>query len=215
MKECFYEQATTTSILYNFEAAFEFGCTRCTLSNDNKPIIYRGNTKSDILLLGECPGKIEEEEKKPFVGPAGQLLDKMFAAININTNEDMCISNTLYCRPAAPKGSGKQNYTPKPEQIEQCLPFMEKFVELINPKILIACGGTALKTLKRENSLRVSDYEGKWDEYNGINMFTMCHPAFLIYKEANGSKEEYINAKRKVWNYMQYFRDTYKEKLNE
>lgn len=212
MKDCFFKQAKETSILYNFVSAFEGGCTRCTLSNSNKPIIYRGNPESKILLIGEAPGMVEEEDGKPFVGPAGKLLDKIFSAIDIDTNEDMCISNAVYCRPAAPKGFGKQNYTPKEEQINICRDFVDNFIRIINPKYIVAAGRTAMISLMNDNTARLREWEGRWTWYTRfgennqeIPMFVMTHPAALIHLRAS-SEKDFEEKRKQVKRYMEVFK---------
>lgn len=220
MKECFFKQATETMIIYNFKKAFEYGCTRCSLSErDTQPILYKGNLDSKILLVGEAPGKVEEEQKTPFVGPAGKLLDNIMGAISLDTEKDMCLTNSLYCRPAAPENSGKQNHTPKAEQLKQCQPFLHNFIKIIRPDVIIACGRTALHQLTGNNKLKMKDHEGKWTEYikfgNGsvgikLPMFVMTHPAAILHmsKDIESQKKK----KKEVWQYMQYFIDTWEKK---
>jgi DNA polymerase len=213
-----------TGIWYNFNAAFDCGCSRCSLSDHGcPPIVYRGNPNSDILLIGEAPGKIEQEQMKPFVGPAGELLDNIMKAIGLSTEEDMIIMNTVFCRPTAHQSSGKQNYTPKKEQIVRCWPFVEKAISLLKPKIIIACGRTALSQLTGDTSIRIGQGEGKWMSYKylvpfppptrgskveEVPMFVMTHPAAILHKAKY--PEEQRTMKLKVWEYMKYFRDTYK-----
>lgn len=218
MKECFFQYATETVVMHNFVDAFEGGCDRCTLSNCNKPILMRGNPEAPIMLIGEAPGKVEEEERTPFIGPAGQLLEKIISSIDLDIDHDLLLTNAVYCRPAAPEGSGKQNYTPKKEQVELCKPFTESLIRIVKPRAIIACGRTALIQLTGKENIRMSDMEGKWDYYvepfrrNGdplkIPMFTMTHPAALLYLKG----EEQTKKKNEVWEYIKKFRDTWKDK---
>ena len=138
-----YDQLIASKTVEEFNSIITRGCTRCSLSEHHcGPIVYRGNTNSQILLLGESPGKVESELGKPFCGPAGKLLDTIFrSTVELNTDKDMILSNSAFCRPVAPTNSGKQNYTPKLDQLDRCLPFVEKLISLINPKIIIACVG--------------------------------------------------------------------------
>lgn len=201
-----------------FAESFRKGCDRCSLSvhqEGHPPVLYRGNAKSDIMLIGEAPGKVEQAEGTTFVGPAGQLLDRIFKAIGMNTDEDLLITNIVYCRPTAPYGSGKQNYTPKAEQITRCWPFGRRAIELVDPKIIIACGRPAMQTIMEDNRMAIGTYEGKWLKKDGRHVFVMMHPAALIHKENKAPRQEYLAARGKLWGYMQYFRDTYKEKLND
>jgi len=219
MKECFFKQATQTSVMHNFVDAFTSGCTRCTLSDsDNLPIIYKGNPESDILLIGEAPGKVEQEEGIPFVGPAGQLLEKIMTAIDIDIQKDMCISNCVYCRPVDFSNSNKQNYTPKEDQLVACYPFVENLIRIVKPKVIIACGRIALQQLTKDNSTKISTLEGKWTSYTKVNernidqeipMFVMVHPAAILYIKEN---DKQIEKKKQVWTYMKEFRDSWKGK---
>jgi DNA polymerase len=212
MKDNFYKQAMETVVWGNFDAAFKFGCTRCTLSEHGcAPIVYRGNPKAPILMIGEAPGKVEQQKMLPFVGPAGELLDKIMGAIGIDTKEDMIIMNSVFCRPTAAKHESKQNYTPKQTQIVRCWPFVEKAITILKPKVLIACGRTALAQLTANASARVGAWEGKWQDRDGIPMFTMTHPAAILHKARWPDEQRAM--KLKVWKYMQYFRDTYKDKI--
>ena len=192
-----------------FASCFNEGCSRCTLSDHNvKPILYRGNPDSSIILIGEAPGAKEDELGSPFTGPAGKLLDKIMSAIGLSTDRDMLLTNVVYCRPVAPNYSDKQNYTPKTEQIARCWPFTKRALEILGPKIKILCGRVALCAYKEDNNLRMWNNEGKWIE---PDVFVMTHPAAILHK--TNWPEEQMKMKTKVWEYMQHFRDTYKEKL--
>ena len=213
MKTIFYKQAMETVIYQQFCNAFDSGCTRCTLSNHGcPPIIYRGNPKAPIMVIGEAPGMEEEKQKLPFVGPAGLLMDKIMAAIGLDTEKDMLITNSVFCRPTAKQYSGRQNYTPKKEQIVRCWPFVEKQIELLKPKILIACGRTALTQLIDDGTVRMGPYEGQWVKHysTGTPVFVMTHPAAILHKEP--WPEDQRQMKIKVWKYMQDFRDSWKNK---
>ena len=195
----------------DFITAFPATCNLCSLSEHagNYPIIARGNTRSDILLIGEAPGKEERERNTCFVGPAGRMLDDMFRAIDIDTSNDMLLTNILFCRPVAPYGDNRQNYTPKVEQIKTCWPFTQKIIELMNPKIIIACGLLALKKIMDTTKVRMGDKEGTWDIKDSRAIFTMRHPASILHLSRDPQEQQRVKAK--VWNYLQKFRDTYKQ----
>lgn len=208
MRQEQYKKAMEATKYEDFASCFDSGCTRCSLSkHDNRPVIYRGNTKSKILLLAEAPGAKEDQLGKPFTGPAGQLLDRIFYAIGLDTNEDMLLTNVVYCRPVASQYSGKQNYTPKKEQTVRCWPFTLHAIKILEPKIIIACGRTALCALFDDNSLRMSDWEGRWNK----NIFCILHPAAILHQSFDEELQQ--QTKARVWRYMQLFRDTYKDKL--
>lgn len=197
------------SFVKDFESS---PCTRCSLhehDGNNHPVIGRGNINAPIMLIGEAPGKEEQARKTPFVGPAGQLLDRMFTAIDIDTNKDMYITNVVWCRPVAPARSGKQNYTPRQEQIEQCWKLTQRLVGMADPKILIACGAPAMKSVLGLSSARISDYEGEWVDHDDRKVFVMRHPASILHLSSDPGLQR--AAKKKVWGYLQYFRDSYKQ----
>lgn len=152
-----YQNVFNSTTAQEFASIIEKGCTRCSLSKHQcGPIVYRGNPKSEILLIAEAPGREEWRRKRILTGPAGQLLDKIFeVCCNFNTDKDLCLTNCCYCQPLASKGFGKQNYTPKQDQLNICWPFVERFIEIINPKIIIACGRTALMQLTGDNNIRI------------------------------------------------------------
>ena len=209
-----YYKAIESTSFGAFTVSFNEGCSRCSLSTPNRlPILYRGNPEADIMLIGEAPGQQEERDEKPFTGPAGQLLDRIMNSIGLDTNRDMILSNVCYCRPAAPEGSGKQNYTPKQEQLNRCFPFVKKMIELVDPKVIVACGRTALAQLTETPTVKISPFEGKWlsSKYNNkIPIFVMIHPAAILHMGRDIERQKEMKAK--VWNYMQYFRDTWKGK---
>ena len=149
------------------------GCTlKATATN---LCFYRGAAKSKLMIIGEAPGRDEDIEGKPFVGRAGQLLDKMLAAINL-TEADVHITNIVYWRPPG-------NRTPTPQEALACRPFLERQMELVAPEIVIAVGGAAAKEV-----LGVADgimrLRGKWREIEigGVKVSAMAtlHPAYLL-----------------------------------
>ena len=219
MKKENYKQLMETTNYEDFVRCFDEGCTRCTLSaHDNHPVLYRGNIKAPIVIVGEAPGEKENQNGEAFTGPAGQLLDKILYAVGIDTNQSTLLTNVVYCRPVAPKLSGKQNYTPKKEQTVRCWPFTRKAIKILKPRIVIACGRTAMHNLMGNNTDPISMWEGKWTYYTQLGdtnqripMFIMTHPAAILHQAHDPDKQK--ETKLKVWKYMQYFRDTYVEKL--
>jgi DNA polymerase len=137
-----------------------------------------GVDHAPVLLLGEAPGKEEDEQGKPFVGRSGQLLDKMLAAIGLDRKSNILISNTIYWRPPG-------NRDPTQGEIVACLPFVERLIELSQPKLLILTGKAAAHTvLKREDG--VMKLRGRRLFYNReglaapVNAMVMLHPAYLL-----------------------------------
>lgn len=218
MKKRMYNRAMKkTSSVEEFLSCFDEGCDKCSLSHhqeDHLPVVYRGNPNSQLLLIGEAPGLIEQKERLPFVGPAGELLERIIVALDLDIDEDFLLSNCVYCRPTAPPETGRQNYTPTTEQIRECWEtFGHRLLELVQPKVIIACGRIALQTLLEDKKLSLKSLEGRWTTYKGRNIFVMTHPASLLHMKNKATTKEYIEKKREVWEYMQYFKKTLPEKL--
>ncbi len=140
--------------------------------------IADGNAQAPIMIIGEAPGGEEDRQGKPFVGAAGKLLDRMLAAIGLDRTR-VYITNTLYWRPPG-------NRTPTPEEIAVCLPFLERQVELLSPKLLVYVGGTAVKamfdTAPGEGITRI---RGRWlrlerEGREPVPAIAMFHPAYLL-----------------------------------
>ncbi len=159
-------------------------------------VISRGNPKADIMLIGEAPGRDEDKEGKPFVGRSGQLLDKMFAAIGMDET-NLYITNGVFWRP-------KGNRTPTPAESALCLPFVERHIALIAPKILVTIGGSSTKTMLGTET-GITRLRGKWADYQVKNpdgtdsethipLLPIYHPAFVLRKPAT---------KREVWQDLQ------------
>ena len=152
----------------------------CTLKNNATNMVFSdGNPKSKIMLIGEAPGANEDAEGLPFVGRAGALLDKMLAAINLDRKK-VYISNIINYRPP-------DNRRPTDEEIKRYLPFITKHIEIINPKILVLLGSTAMNALIG-NEVVISKMRGKWIEKKFGNCKTSViitfHPAFLMRQPA-------------------------------
>ena len=152
----------------------------CDLKKMSKNIVFSdGNPKSKIMLIGEAPGANEDQEGLPFVGRAGVLLDKMLASINLDRTK-VYISNIINYRPP-------ENRRPTDEEIKRYLPFIKKHIEIINPKILILLGSTAMNALIGDEKV-ISKVRGKWMEkqFGSCNTFLIVtfHPAFLMRQPA-------------------------------
>ena len=153
---------------------------KCDLKKNAKNIVFSdGNPKSKIMLVGEAPGANEDDEGLPFVGRAGILLDKMLAAINLD-RKTVYISNIINYRPP-------ENRRPTDDEIKRYLPFITKHIEIINPKILVLLGSTAMNALIG-NDVVISKMRGKWFEKEFGNCKTSViitfHPAFLMRQPA-------------------------------
>ena len=152
----------------------------CDLKKQAKNIVFSdGNPKSKIMLIGEAPGANEDQEGLPFVGRAGMLLDKMLTAINLDRKK-VYISNIINYRPP-------ENRRPTEEEVKKYLPFVTKHIEIINPKILVLLGSTAMNALIGSDVV-ISKMRGKWIKKKFGNCDTSViitfHPAFLMRQPA-------------------------------
>ena len=166
----------------------------CDLKKQAKNIVFSdGNPKSKIMLVGEAPGASEDQEGLPFVGRAGMLLDKMLAAINLDRKK-VYISNIINYRPP-------ENRRPTDAEIEKYLPFITKHIEIIEPKILVLLGSTAMSALIGKE-LVISKMRGKWIDKKFGNCKTSViitfHPAFLMRQPAQ---------KKMAWIDLKMIRD--------
>ena len=148
----------------------------CDLKKNSKNIVFGdGNITSKIMIIGEAPGANEDAEGKPFIGRAGKLLDKMLDSIKLD-REKVYISNVVNYRPP-------ENRKPSDEEIERYLPYLKSHIEIINPKILILLGSTALNTIIGNDEV-ISKARGKWNQkvIGTINPWIIAsfHPAFLM-----------------------------------
>jgi uracil-DNA glycosylase len=148
-------------------------CTRCPLHKQGrKQIVFGvGNPQAEIMFIGEAPGADEDEHGEPFVGRAGQLLNNMIRAMGIQ-REDVYIANVIKCRPPG-------NRTPEPEECATCSPFLLKQIDTIQPKVIVALGAVAAKTLLALNETMAS-MRGRWHDFRGYPLAVTYHPAYLL-----------------------------------
>ena len=147
-------------------------CTRCPLyATAKNPVPGEGNPNADFMLVGEAPGATEDETGRPFVGQAGQLLEKILAAIKFS-REDVFIVNVLKHRPPG-------NRNPRPEEVSACSPYLVHQIELIQPKVLVALGTFAAQTLL-DTKLSIGKLRGQIHRYYGVPLIVTYHPAALL-----------------------------------
>ncbi len=167
-------------------------CQLCPLGQTRNKFVYgAGNPNADVMFIGEAPGQREDEQGVPFVGRAGELLDKILAAIQFS-RQDIFIANILKCRPP-------NNRDPLPEEMELCFPYLKEQVALIKPKIICALGriaGQALLSTKTP----LGKLRGKWHEYEGVPLMLTYHPAALL---------RFPSYKRDTWNDMKMLKAKY------
>lgn len=174
-------------------------CTRCRLCQKRThPAFGEGNHNAEILLVGEGPGREEDLQGRPFVGPAGQLLDRMLKATGF-AREDVYITNVVKCRPP-------NNRNPQDDEAEACLPYLRGQYALIRPRIIVCLGSVAARHLY-DREARITRVRGQWKQKGGVWFLPTYHPAALLRDESK---------KREAWEDMQSLLIKYNEwKKNE
>ncbi len=162
-------------------------CRNCPLCQERTHAVPgEGNGDApDILFVGEGPGADEDEQGRPFVGKAGQLLDKMIEAVGYR-REKVFIANIVKCRPP-------NNRKPLPEEMEICLPYLRQQIRLIRPKVIVGLGGTAMEGLLGEK-VSITRMRGIWQEYQGIRLMPTFHPSYLL-RDPSQKKEAWLDLK--------------------
>lgn len=147
-------------------------CQRCSLGKGRTRLVFgAGSPEAEIMFIGEAPGHDEDLQGEPFVGAAGQLLTKMIEAMGLQ-REEVYIANIIKCRPPG-------NRDPLPEEVERCEPFLREQIAAIAPRIIIAMGNHAAKTLLR-TELGITRLRGRFHTYQGIPLRPTFHPAYLL-----------------------------------
>ena len=150
-------------------------CKKCKLCNERTNIVFGvGNKNADLMFIGEGPGADEDRLGEPFVGKAGQLMDKAFKGIGIK-REDVYIANIVKCRPP-------QNRVPEKEEAIACMDYLKNQIKLVNPKIIVLLGSTALKNILGEE-YSITKVRGNWIEKDNIKYMPTWHPAALLRDE--------------------------------
>ena len=173
-------------------------CDKCLLSKTRTNIVFgEGNRNADIMCIGEGPGYYEDQQARPFVGKSGQLLDKILDVCGFTRQEHVFIGNIVKCRPP-------NNRDPLPEERETCIPYLYKQIELIDPKIIILLGATALKGLIDSNA-RITKVRGEWMQWNNKLVMPTFHPSALLRNE---------KLKRPAWEDFKKVVSKYRELVN-
>jgi uracil-DNA glycosylase family 4 len=148
-------------------------CRKCALCEGRKQaVVGVGDRDADWLFVGEGPGAEEDERGEPFVGQAGKLLDNMLAAIDLRRGENVYIANAVKCRPP-------NNRTPEPEETAACWPYLQRQIELIRPKLIIALGRPAAQTLL-QTEVKIGAARGQLHRYRDMPLIVTYHPAYLL-----------------------------------
>ncbi len=160
-------------------------CQRCALSKGREQIVFgTGSATARLVLVGESPGRKEDQQGLPFVGEAGALLERILFAMSLK-REDIYICNIQKCRPP-------NNRDPRPEEIAACVPFLKRQLAAVQPQLIVTLGSLASQSLL-ETSQPILELRGHWQSYADIPVMPTYHPAFLLRNPA---------AKREVWEDM-------------
>jgi DNA polymerase len=196
-EEIFKTKKNSEDPLKNFYKKIR-DCHKCPLHKSRTNFVFgKGNPNSKIMFIGEAPGREEDLKGEPFVGAAGQLLDKILTAIKFQ-REDIYITNVLKCRPP-------ENRDPLPEEMEKCEPYLLKQIEIINPKLICALGRISAQALLK-TKLPLNKLRGRFHDYNGIKLLVTYHPAALL---------RYPQYKKETWEDVQLLKKEYNSLVGE
>lgn len=176
-------------------------CQNCPLGATRTHIVFSsGVPNSKLMLIGEAPGYYEDQQGEPFVGKAGQLLDKIFASVGLSRQKDIYICNTLKCRPP-------NNRDPLPEEKDACRAFLDAQLEILKPKIILLCGRVALTSMLNTNS-GITRVRGQWFEGPyGSRMMPIYHPSYLLRNDST----EKGSPKWQMWQDIKEVKRVYDE----
>ena len=165
-------------------------CTRCRLHAGRTKLVFGvGNPDADLMFVGEAPGRDEDREGIPFVGRAGQLLTRIIEAIDLR-REDVYIANVIKCRPP-------DNRNPEPDEVQTCEPYLFAQIDCIRPRVVVALGSFAARTLLRDDRASITRVRGRVFGFRGARLVPTFHPAFLLRSP---------DRKREVWEDMKLVR---------
>ena len=169
-------------------------CVKCPhLVKSRTQVVFGvGNPEAELMFVGEAPGADEDKQGEPFVGLAGQLLTKIIETMGY-ARGDVYIGNVLKCRPDMPPGASG-NRKPKAEEMQTCLPYLRQQIDIIQPRVLVALGATAMEGLLGVTE-PMARLRGRWHDFQGIPLMATYHPAYLLRNQSLGEK-------RKVWEDM-------------
>ena len=167
-------------------------CTRCSLSETRTQTVFaRGNPDAALCFIGEAPGADEDAQGLPFVGRAGQLLDRMIAAMGLSPEQDVYVCNILKCRPPG-------NRRPEPDEMATCIPYLHEQLALVKPRVIVAMGNTAVAALL-DTKLGITKLRGQFKLYRGHTLvMPTYHPSYLLRPSPQQTE-----AKRQAWQDLQ------------
>ena len=168
-------------------------CQKCpNLASARKNVVVGvGDINAALMFVGEAPGVDEDAQGEPFVGAAGQLLTRIIQTMGLS-RDTVYIGNILKCRPDTP-GQSSGNRKPTPEEMKTCIPYLHEQIDLIQPKVLVGLGATAIEGLIGKTG--ITRLRGQWHTYRGIPLMPTFHPSYLLRNQA-------LSEKRRVWEDM-------------
>src|ERR1700704_3762918 len=169
-------------------------CVKCPhlAASRTQTVFGIGNPNAELMFIGEAPGADEDARGEPFVGRAGQLLTKIIETMGF-TRAEVYIANVLKCRPDMPRGSSG-NRPPTPGEMQTCLPYLAEQIDIIQPKVLVALGATAVEGLLGTRGT-MREMRGRWHSHHETPLMITYHPSYLLRNQAPSEK-------RKVWEDM-------------
>jgi DNA polymerase len=170
------------------------GCIKCpALVRSRKNVVFGvGDIHASLMFVGEAPGADEDTQGEPFVGAAGQLLTRIIKAMGFS-RETVYIANVLKCRPDTP-GQSYGNRKPTPEEMKTCLPYLLEQIQLIQPKVIVALGATAMEGLFAKPAA-ITKLRGRWMDFKSTPVMPTYHPSYLLRNQA-------LTVKRELWEDM-------------
>ncbi len=170
-------------------------CAKCPqlVASRTQVVFGVGNPDAEIMFIGEAPGADEDMVGEPFVGKAGQLLTKIIETMGLRRS-DVYIANVLKCRPN-PRPGETDNRKPTPAELATCKPYLLQQIEIIQPRVIVALGGTAVEGLLGEDKVLITKQRGTWKEFHGIPVMPTYHPTYLLHNQS-------LAEKRHLWEDM-------------
>jgi DNA polymerase len=178
-------------------------CRKCEIGATRRNAVYgEGDPRAALMVVGEGPGETEDKLGRPFVGRAGELLDRMLMSIDL-PREDVFICNTVKCRPTFDTGQRLANRPPTPDEMRNCRPYLDEQIAIVRPRVILALGAPAAKSFMGER-FSITKQRGVWFEGPaGIPIIATFHPAYIL-RQTGGAMNE---VKKLVWADLKAVRD--------
>ena len=179
-------------------------CRRCKIGSTRRNAVYSdGSPAARLMIIGEGPGENEDKTGVPFIGRAGELLNKMLAAIELDREKDVYICNTVKCRPTLDEGGKLKNRPPTIDEMANCRQYLDEQIEIIQPEVILCLGAPSAKSFLGKD-FAITRQRGTWFEGpGGIPLIVTFHPAYVL-RLTGGNVTE---VKRLVWHDLQQVRD--------